>query len=76
MPHTAAWKLCRKLGMLFSRLGEVQQLLADQIIQGAFQPESPPHAAGSLALFLPNLVTLHKGDYTGTMCWPPSSDSV
>ena len=69
-------KLGRKLGVLFGCLCEVQQLLADQIIQGVFQPESPSHTASSLALFFPNPVALHNGDYTGTMCWSPSAGST
>jgi hypothetical protein len=27
-------------------------------------------------LFFPNLVALHNGDYTGTMCWSPSAGST
>jgi hypothetical protein len=34
-------QLSGKLGMLFGGFGEVQQLLADQIIQSVFQAESP-----------------------------------
>jgi hypothetical protein len=61
--------------MLFGCLREAKQLLADQIVHGVFQPESTPHTASSPAVFFPDLVALHKGDYTGTMCWPPSADS-
>ena len=75
LPHGGlkTWKLSGKLGMLFGGFGEVQQLLADQIIQCVFQAESPPNGAGGLALLSPNLVILHEGDYTATMSWPPSA---
>jgi len=53
--------------------GEVQQLLADQIIQCVFQAESPPNGAGGMAPLCPNLVTLHEGDYAAAMSWPPSA---
>jgi hypothetical protein len=66
LPHGGlkTWQLNGKLGMLFGVFGEVQQLLADQIIQCVFQAESPPDGAGGRALLSPNLVILHDGDYT------------
>jgi len=75
LPHGGlkTWQLSGKLGMLFGGFGEVQQLLADQIIQCVFQAESPPDGAGGFALLSPTLVALHEGDYTATMSWQPSA---
>jgi hypothetical protein len=58
-----ARKLGGELGILFGCFGEVQQLLADQIIQRVFKAESPSDTTRGLALLSPNQMALHENEY-------------
>ena len=65
-------KLSGKIEILLGSFGEVQQLLADQVIECVLQAEAPPDGAGGLALLSPNLVAVHEGNYSAVVRGSPS----
>lgn len=54
------WKLSCERGMLLSGFGEVEQLLANQIIERVLQTKAPPDGARRLTLLSPILCRCMK----------------
>src|ERR1035438_3453069 len=75
LPHLRqkAWHFPCKLRMLLGRLGEVQQLLAYQIIQRALRAEAPLDSLGRPALLDPDLL---KSNAHSRPIIPPSKAAL
>ena len=60
VPHRSLkpWKLSGKLRIPLCRIGKVYELLAEQIVEGALDAESPFDTASRPALLYPDLVEL------------------